>query len=252
MPRIPKVPAELRRAYGATNIPKPRAAYGNDILGFYADRWGRINRAEQDLADLDEYALKRRAYGGYDPRALNDMRAQINAARVDAARDFNRESNAAYRRYSDAFDERRKMVDDMANAQMAYNRRFIAENPLARWDNGYGDVDLRYLKPYVDNDPMWDSYRSFNEFGPDELEMFGNQVVGTGRLSPDRFYYVSYPGTERYLESGIPEEGSLPNRFIDEANMDMESWRQANQPIKKSFKTFGNIDYPWDLPDRYR
>lgn len=180
MPKIPAVPGTLKRAYSQSRLPKPREYYGNDLLGFAADRWSRINKVPEDLQALDDYAVQRRAYGGYSPEALNEMKMSILAARADAARDFDR-----------------------------------------------GDRGLVPLSELAD------VYDYSIPFEMDEL---------------------SYPGTGMYLDTGIPEEGDLPRRFVDEANDDLRTWYYANERPRgipsKNFKDYETLD--WDDYKYYR
>lgn len=248
MPKVPAVPGTLKRAYSQSRLPKPREAYGNDLLGFAADRWSRINKTAEDLRALDDYAVQRRAYGGYNQEALNEMKMSILAARADAARDFDRTFGPAHEAWVDKTNRRRGRLANLADFQKAYNRQFIAEQHPYRhqWALDRGD-----LRQFV---------------RPEYLERFDNVNPGvTGAIDElaDAFEYglpeemdrMSYPGTERYLETGIPEEGSLPREFVDEANGDLRRWYYENRRFPDDYPSKNFRDYEslnWDDYQYYR
>lgn len=244
MPKIPTVPGTLKRAYSQSRLPKPRESYGNDLLGFAADRLSRINKAAEDLQALDDYAVQRRAYGGYNPEALNEMKMSILAARADAARDFDRAFDPAHEAWAAKMRKRNKRLNDLYEFQNAYNRQFIAEKPY--WPDLEGDK--KRLRPFIRPEylerfdsgrvPAADDYADAFEYG-----------------LPEEMYRLSYPGTERYLETGIPEEGDLPRRFVEGANEDLRQWYHANfRDIRdypsKNFKDYESLN--WDDYTYYR
>lgn len=242
MPRIPAVPGTLKRAYSQSRLPKPRESYGNDLLGFAADRWGRINRAEEDLKALDDYAVQRRAYGGYNSEALNEMRMSILAARADAARDFDRAFAPRHDAWLNEMRKRNKRVDDLSNFQMAYNRQFIAEPPFRNeWAR-----DREYLRPFVNQKYL---ERFDNVKIPDDRDAYELADVYEYGL-PEEMDRLSYPGTERYLKTGIPPEGGIFSRqFVDEANEDLRSWYYANWRDPSDYPSRNFRDYEtlnWD------
>lgn len=246
MPKIPAVPGTLKRAYSQSRLPKPRESYGNDLLGFAADRWSRINKAAEDLQTLDDYAVQRRAYGGYNPEALNEMKMSILAARAAAARDFDREFMSRHDAWLNEMRNRNKRVDDLYAFQKAYNRQFIADPPFRReWP-----IDRAALRPFV-----IPQYRKMFDTVPTDDFMAISELADVYEYSPEEMDRLSYPGTERYLETGIPEEGSLPRRFVDEANEDLRQWRRANYRApadypSKDFKDYETLD--WDDYKYYR
>ena len=242
MPRIPAVPGALKRAYSQSRLPKPRESYGNDLLGFAADRWSRINKAGEDLQALDDYAVQRRAYGGYKPEALNDMARSILAARADAARDFDRTFGPMNEEYRNAMLKRLRRIDELHDFQKAYNRQFIADPPYrAFWEH-----DKKRLRPFV-------RPKYLEQFdNGDDIEELADVYDYDVPYEMDR---MSYPGTERYLETGIPEEGDLPRMFVDEANDDLWKWRRANwrDPYNypsKDFKDYETLN--WNDGSYYR
>ena len=247
MPKIPTVPGTLKRAYSQSRLPKPRESYGNDLLGFAADRWSRINKAQDDLQALDDYAVQRRAYGGYNPEALNEMKMSILAARADAARDFDKAFGPAHLDWVDKTNERRKRLAELANFQKAYNRQFIANPPFRhQWALDRGDlrpfVRPQYLK-------LFDNVNPNNDYVIDDLI----DVYEYGL--PEEMNGLSYPGTERYLETGIPGERDLPREFIDEANGDLRRWYYENRRFpddypSKNFKDYETLN--WDDYQYYR
>ena len=246
MPKIPAVPGTLKRAYSQSRLPKPREAYGNDLLGFAADRWSRINKVPEDLQALDDYAVRARAYGGYNPEALNEMRMSILAARADAARDFDRTFVHMHEAQVNRNRKEQERLDKLYAFQKAYNRQFIANPPYGRetWLD-----DRKHLKPFV---------------RPKYSELFDKAYKGLIPVTdlpdvyeyglPEEMYRLSYPGTERYLETGIPEEGDLPRRFVDEANDDLRTWYYANERPRgipsKNFKDYETLN--WDDYKYYR
>lgn len=233
MPKIPAVPGTLKRAYSQSRLPKPREAYGNDLLGFAADRLSRINKVPEDLQTLDDYAVQRRAYGGYDPEALNEMKMSILAARADAARDFDRTFGPAHNAWAKRMGERQRRLNELYNFQKAYNRQFVAVHPY-NWSRS----DEESLRPFVRPE-----YRK-------RFEVIGSELPDIYEYGlPEEMYRLSYPGTERYLETGIPEEGDLPRRFVDEANEDLRQWYDVNSrdPVdypSKNFKDYETLN--WD------
>ena len=243
MPKIPAVPGALKRAYSQSRLPKPREAYGNDLLGFAADRWSRINKVPEDLQALDDYAVQRRAYGGYNPEALNEMKMSILAARADAARDFDRTFGPAHKAWFKEMRKRQDRLDKLYNFQTAYNRQFIAEKPYwMDWEQ-----DKKRLRPFV---------------RPQYLERFDDSGIGNDEIAdvyeyglPEEMDRLSYPGTERYLETGIPEEGSLPRKFVEEANEDLRQWHRANYRDPDDYPSKNFRDYEslnWDDYQYYR
>lgn len=242
MPKIPAVPGALKRAYSQSRLPKPRKSYGNDLLGFAADRWGRINKTAEDLQALDDYALQRRAYGGYNPEALNEMKMSILAARADAARDFDRTFGPMNETYRNAMAERQARIDALYDFQKAYNRQFIAEPPYRElWEH-----DKKRLRPFVRQ-----KYLEQFDTGDNIEELADVYEYG----APWEMDKLSYPGTERYLETGVPEEGSLPRRFVDEANEDLRRWHRANYREPYDYPSKDFMDYEtlnWDDQSYYR
>jgi len=245
MPKIPAVPGTLKRAYSQSRLPKPRESYGNDLLGFAADRWSRINKVPEDLQALDDYAVQRMAYGGYDPEALNEMKMSILAARADAARDFDRVFDPAHEAWADRMRKRNDRLDRLYAFQKAYNRQFIADPPFrSRWDE-----DKESLRPFV-----LPQYRKMFDTVPDD-PLAVLELADVYEYSPYEMDRLSYPGTERYLETGIPEEGDLPRSFVKEANDDLSRWYRANyrDPAdypSKNFKGYETLD--WDDYKYYR
>lgn len=243
MPKIPAVPGTLKRAYSQSRLPKPRESYGNDLLGFAADRWSRINKVQDDLQALDDYAVQRRAYGGYNPEALNEMKMSILAARADAARDFDRTFGPRQAAWLKMMSERNQRVNDLYAFQKAYNRQFIANPP---YREGWA-LDRGALKELA---------------RPEYRGKFDGAYPPVGDLSeayeygyPDEMYSLSYPGTERYLETGIPEEGDLPRKFVDEANDDLQQWYYANRRNTDKYPSKDFRDYEslnWNDYQYYR
>lgn len=243
MPKVPAVPGTLKRAYSQSRLPKPREAYGNDLLGFAADRWGRINKTAEDLQALDDYAVQRRAYGGYSPEALNEMKMSILAARADAARDFDRAIAPGQATWLNIINSRRERLAKLRDFQKAYNRQFIANPP---YREGWA-LDRGVLKEFARPE-----YRGkFDSAYPPAIGLSDAFEYGI----PDEMTSLSYPGTERYLETGIPEEGDLPRSFVDEANDDLQQWYYANlrRPEdypSKNFKDYETLN--WDDYRYYR
>lgn len=250
MPKIPAVPGTLKRAYSQSRLPKPRESYGNDLLGFAADRWSRINKAAEDLQALDDYAVQRRAYGGYNPEALNEMKMSILAARADAARDFDRAFMPRHEAWFKEMRKRNDRVSDLDDFQRAYNRQFIANPPFRNmWPK-----DREYLRPFVRPEYLerFDNYPYVNPNDPDAIDELAD-VYEYGY--PEEMDRLSYPGTERYLETGIPEEGDLPRRFVEEANESMSQWYKANYRDPRDYPSKNFKDYEtlnWDDYKYYR
>lgn len=246
MPKIPAVPGTLKRAYSQSRLPKPRESYGNDLLGFAADRWSRINKAAEDLQALDDYAMQRRAYGGYNPEALNEMKMSILAARADAARDFDRTFGPMREARVNEMRKRNKRVNDLYDFQTAYNRQFIAEPPFQNeWAR-----DREYLRPFVNPKYL---ERFDNVKIPDDRDVYELADVYEYGL-PEEMYRLSYPGTERYLGTGIPE-GIFSRQFVDEANEDLRSWYNANCRDPSDYPSRNFRDYEtlnWDNYKYYR
>lgn len=247
MPKVPAVPGTLKRAYSQSRLPKSREAYGNDLLGFAADRWGRINKTAEDLQALDDYAVQRRAYGGYNPEALNEMKMSILAARADAARDFDRAFVPAREAWVDKTNKRRERLGRLADFQKAYNRQFIANPPYRKeWP-----LDREALRPFVR--PQY--LEQFDKVSPNDDYAIDDLADVYEYGYPEEMDRLSYPGTERYLETGIPEEGDLPRRFVDEANDDLRLWYYANRRHpsdypSKDFKDYESLN--WDDYKYYR
>ena len=244
MPKIPAVPGTLKRAYSQSRLPKSRESYGNDLLGFAADRWSRINKVPEDLQALDDYAVQRRAYGGYDPEALNEMKMSILAARADAARDFDRTFGPMHEARVNRNRQEQERLDRLYAFQRAYNRQFISKSPY--WPDL--ENDKKMLRPFI---------------RPEYLERFDSGRVPAVDDYSDAFEYglpeemdrLSYPGTERYLETGIPEEGSLPRKFVDEANGDLRRWYDENRRFPDDYPSKNFRDYEtlnWDDYKYYR
>lgn len=238
---------KLKRAYSQSRLPKPREAYGNDLLGFAADRWGRINKTAEDLQALDDYAVQRRAYGGYDPEALNEMKMSILAARADAARDFDRAFVPAHEDWVDKTNKRLSRLADLADFQKAYNRQFIADPPFRKqWPLDRGD-----LRPFVR--PKY--LEQFDNVNPDDFDAIGELADIYEYGLPEEMDGMSYPGTEMYLETGIPVEGSLPRGFVDEANGDLRRWYYENRRFPDDYPSKNFRDYEtlnWDDYQYYR
>lgn len=243
MPRVPAVPGTLKRAYSQSRLPKSREAYGNDLLGFAADRWGRINKTAEDLQALDDYAVQRRAYGGYNPEALNEMKMSILAARADAARDFDRAFGPMRDARVGEMRKRQDRIDKLHSFMNAYNRQFVTLPPFRdKWP-----MDRENLRPFV---------------RPQHLEQFDNANTPIDELGdvyeyglPEEMDRLSYPGTERYLEMGIPEEGNLLREDYYDARDALWDWRQANvrHPSdypSKDFKDYESLN--WDDYKYYR
>ena len=247
MPKIPAVPGTLKRAYSQSRLPKPREVYGNDLLGFAADRWSRINKVPEDLQALDDYAVQRRAYGGYNPEALNEMKMSILAARADAARDFDRAFVPARKAWVDKTNKRRERLARLADFQKAYNRQFIADPPFrAQWA-----LDRGALRPFVR--PKY--LERFDNVSPNDFGAIDELADVYEYGLPEAMDRMSYPGTERYLETGIPEEGSLPRKFVDEANDDLLQWYYANRRLPDDYPSKDFRDYEtlnWDDYKYYR
>lgn len=243
MPRVPTVPGTLKRAYSQSRLPKSRESYGNDLLGFAADRWGRINKVPEDLQALDDYAVQRRAYGGYNPEALNEMKMSILAARADAARDFDRTFVPMHEAWADRLRNRNDRIDKLASFMEAYNRQFVALPPF----RGKWPMDRENLRPFV---------------RPEYREQFDNANTPIDELGdvyeyglPEEMGRLSYPGTERYLERGVPEEGNLFGDYYYDAQAALRDWNQANkrQPAyypSKNFKDYETLN--WDGYQYYR
>lgn len=241
MPKIPAVPGALKRAYSQSRLPKPRESYGNDLLGFAADRWGRINKTAEDLRALDDYAVQRRAYGGYDPEVLNEMKMSILAARADAARDFDRAFAPRRNAWLNEIRKRDARLDKLNKFHQAYNRQFIANPPFRnQWPLDRGSLRSFVRPEYLER---------FDNVNPDDFSAIDELADVYEYGLPEEMDRLSYPGTERYLETGIPEEGDLPRSFVDEANEDLRSWYNANyrEPSdypSKNFRDYETLD--WD------
>ena len=243
MPRIPAVPGTLKRAYSQSRLPKPRESYGNDLLGFAADRWSRINKVQDDLKALDDYAVQRRAYGGYNPEALNEMKMSILAARADAARDFDRAFGPMREARVNAMRNRQDRIDKLHSFMDAYNRQFVALPPF----RGKWPMDRENLRPFV---------------RPEYREQFDNANTPIDELAdvyeyglPEEMDRLSYPGTERYLEMGIPEEGNLLREDYYDARDALRDWHQANSRYPSDYpsKDFGDYEtLNWDNYKYYR
>lgn len=243
MPKIPAVPGTLKRAYSQSRLPKSREAYGNDLLGFAADRWSRINKSADDLQALDDYAVRCRAYGGYNPEALNEMKMSILAARADAARDFDRAITPGRAAWLNIIDNRNERLAKLRDFQMAYNRQFIANPPYREeWA-----LDRGALKELARPE-----YRGkFDGAYPPDVDFPDAFEYGL----PDEMASLSYPGTERYLETGIPEEGSLARKFVEEANDDIRQWYYGNRRNPSDYPSKDFRDYEslnWDDYQYYR
>lgn len=241
MPKVPAVPGTLKRAYSQSRLPKPREAYGNDLLGFAADRWSRINKVPEDLRALDDYAVQRRAYGGYSPEALNEMKMSILAARADAARDFDRTFGPAHQAWVDKMRKRQDRLNRLYAFQQAYNRQFILDPPF----RSYWREDKESLRPFVRPEHI----RQFDNTPIDELA----DVYEYGL--PEEMYRLSYPGTRIDLETGIPEEGRLPQDDYYDAQDALMDWYRANsRDIRdypsKNFKDYETLN--WDNYQYYR
>lgn len=246
MPRVPAVPGTLKRAYSQSRLPKPREAYGNDLLGFAADRWSRINKVPEDLQALDDYAVQRRAYGGYNPEALNEMKMSILAARADAARDFDRAFEPMHEARVNRNRKEQERLDKLYAFQKAYNRQFIANPPYGRetWID-----DRKHLKPFVRP-----QYRELFDRGDRGLVPLSELADVYDYNVPFEMDELSYPGTGKYLDTGIPEEGDLPRRFVDEANDDLSTWYYSNERPRgipsKNFRDYESLN--WDDYQYYR
>lgn len=247
MPKIPAVPGTLKRAYSQSRLPKPRESYGNDLLGFAADRWGRINKTAEDLKALDDYAVQRRAYGGYNPEALNEMKMSILAARADAARDFDRTFGPMRRTWVNEMSKRQGRLAELNKFQQAYNRQFIADPPFRnQWP-----MDRGGLRPFVRPEYL----ERFDNVSPNDFGAIGELADVYEYGLPEEMDRLSYPGTEMYLETGIPEEGDLPRSFVDEANEDLRSWYNANWREPSDYPSRNFRDYEtlnWDDQQYYR
>lgn len=247
MPKIPAVPGTLKRAYSQSRLPKSREAYGNDLLGFAADRWSRINKSADDLQALDDYAVQRRAYGGYNPEALNEMKMSILAARADAARDFDRTFGPRRAAWAERMRKRNERVNSLDDFQRAYNRQFIAFPPYRdQWARDRGAL-RQFVRPEYRE--RFDNVEPGNSEAIDEL----GDVYEYGL--PDEMASLSYPGAERYLETGIPEEGILARKFVEEANEDMRQWFNANYRDPSDYPSKDFRDYEslnWDDYQYYR
>lgn len=247
MPRIPAVPGALKRAYSQSRLPKPRESYGNDLLGFAADRWSRINKAQEDLQALDDYAMQRMAYGGYDPEALNEMKMSILAASADAARDFDRTFGPMHKAWADRVRNRNDRIDELASFMKAYNRQFIALPPFrGKWPLDRGD-----LRPFVRSKYL----ERFDNVNPDDSGAIDELADVYEYGLPEEMYRLSYPGTERYLETGIPAEGNLLREDYYDARDALRDWNRANtRDIRdypsKDFKDYETLN--WDGYQFYR